>query len=426
MCGIGAYVGKIDEAAEIKIKLLHSLLSNRGEDGAGISYMDTEGKISYTKESGSSVKLVEDYFFDIKNTPYGCITLHSRKSSVGANIKDNAHPFLFGMYNKENSNKSKNKNRNRNKNKKDNIANIEEKKYFNFSLVHNGTIKNWKELFTKYNSNNLVKETDFTVDSKALGFILYNNWSKAPEILKDYVGGAALICSSKDKIMFFRGESKDSPYSKVISEERPLYYSITENGIWAASEKSYLLTIRCDEKSIIEVPENKILIYDIHTYKLIEEIPVNRSESLQTDYGMTPVKTGPPSHSSHNNYGYSWGGNDWSGSKPENPKKYNVPKISLTVEEEMEYSFNSPVYFSTGSDAFVAYCSLNLESFIISDEGRPLIPLREWNNLTMKEREVLLNAASGAVNNDVNFDHYYNSIDMYINKNNIHQLSLIF
>lgn len=410
MCGIGAYVGRIDESIEMKIKLLHALLSNRGEDGAGISYMDNEGKVSFSKDSGSSIKLIENYAFDVGGLNEACVTLHARKSSVGASSKENAHPFVFGHYN--NTKKAKHK------------KNHEEKKYYKFSLVHNGTIKNWKELFNKHNTNNLSKDSDFTVDSKALGYILYHNWNKAPEILKDYVGGAALICSAENKLMLFRGESKENVHCKTVSEERPLYYCVTKNGIWAASEKNYLLTIRCNEKDIKEVPANKILIYDTNTYELLESIPVDRSNSLQNEYSSNHNTYGSyGNYGNYGNYGKYENSVDWSTPKPSQPKKPEkvAPKIKLTEEQKEEYSFISNVYWNSSYDNFVCYCSKNLESFVISEDGRLIMSTRDWISLTNDEKRVIKNN-----NMNLNTSIYYDLLDNYLVQDDFQKLSLIF
>lgn len=423
MCGIGAYVGKVDEISEMKIKLLHTLLSNRGEDGAGISYMDTSGKISFSKNSGSSIKLVETYAFKVESLVNACVTLHARKSSVGASSKENAHPFMYGHYKEK-----------KHRNKKNNS----EKKYYKFSIVHNGTIKNWKELFDKYNTNKDIKSSDFNVDSKALGHLLYYNWDKASEILKDYIGGAALICSAENKIMFFRGESKDTYHSKSVTEERPLYYSITKNGIWAASEEEYLKTIRCPDKSIKEVPANKILIYDTTTFELLEEIDVDRSQSLQNDY--TPS-------TSNNRGGYNYGGygtgynrqngygsyggyggysdygtgweesNDWV-NRDKTPSE--LPTILLSAEEKQYYCFRTPVYWSSSYNNFVCYCSINLESFIISADGKPLISTREWLVLSDEEKKSL------SEKNSNYSSEYYNLLDNYLKPEDYKNLASVF
>lgn len=111
----------------------------------------------------------------------------------------------------------------------------------NDSLIftHNGTLKSTYSLSKDYD----LKESDFKTDSEMLGHILD---TKGTDVLKVYKGAAALAYSFLDKpnsICLFHGKSRDKK-DGTVSEERPLYYLVTEDGIYYSSLESSLKAIR--------------------------------------------------------------------------------------------------------------------------------------------------------------------------------------
>ncbi|MEY3406199.1 MAG: hypothetical protein RLZZ556_271 [Actinomycetota bacterium] len=112
MCGIVGYVGP-KSTVDVLLGGLKRL-EYRGYDSAGVSVIDTEGKLATRKRAGKLSILVED----IDNQPLGESHIgigHTRWATHGAPTDGNAHPHLGGDSKK-------------------------------LSLIHNGIIENFAEL----------------------------------------------------------------------------------------------------------------------------------------------------------------------------------------------------------------------------------------------------------------------------------------
>ncbi|NDD25292.1 MAG: glutamine--fructose-6-phosphate transaminase (isomerizing) [Actinobacteria bacterium] len=112
MCGIVGYVGP-KSTVDVLLGGLKRL-EYRGYDSAGVSVIDTEGKLATRKRAGKLAILVED----IDNQPLGEAHIgigHTRWATHGAPTDGNAHPHLGGDSKK-------------------------------LSLIHNGIIENFAEL----------------------------------------------------------------------------------------------------------------------------------------------------------------------------------------------------------------------------------------------------------------------------------------
>ena len=227
-CGLFAFSGREDLTDEqkktvmAKMKILGMFNQERGTNSCGIAIDDYLVK-GVNKES-KWTDFIQAKKLGIP-VEHNTIIAHTRKSTVGANTEDNAHPFA--------------------------IFPVDEN-IMDASLIgaHNGVITNWIELGTKYG----VDSTDIKVDSKMLLTCIAHNPDKTVEILESYDGGAALLyyfTERPETLYVFKGESwgKENSYynsPQVKLEERPLYYLATAEGIYISSLEEALRAIEED------------------------------------------------------------------------------------------------------------------------------------------------------------------------------------
>ena len=72
-------------------------------------------------------------------------------------------------------------------------------------------------------------------------------------------------------------------------------------------------------------------------------------------------------------------------------------------------------------DNFVCYCSKNLESFVISEDGRLIMSTRDWMSLTNDEKKAIKNS-----NMNLDTSIYYDLLGNYLVQDDFQKLSLIF
>lgn len=166
-----------------------------------------------------------------------------------------------------------------------------------YVLMHNGTIKNYKKLATKYIPD--IDITDMT-DSQVMARIFYYTGYK---VLSEYIGGAVFAIADyrgkKPKVLLFKGSSKKDKYSKEVTEERPLYYCIdpSKRELIFSSISSYMFAVRPNLDIYILNP-NIIFEFNGKDLEIVEE--VSRENATQEEDIVSTIY-------SKNNYYKSFG-----------------------------------------------------------------------------------------------------------------------
>lgn len=178
---------------------------------------------------------------------------HTRFATGGSHTTENAHPFKF----------------------------IKDENPDQFTIgAHNGVIKNYKDLAEEFGIDAGNK-----IDSEVLLEILHND---NVSVLQKYYGAAALLIYSTtdpESLWLFKGESLDSAYSKVVKEERPLYfYQESKDSMYISSLADSLRSI-CEtsaqkEGSVKEFRSNTL--YKITRGTIETRYQVDRSQMNQT------------------------------------------------------------------------------------------------------------------------------------------------
>lgn len=228
MCGISAFFAtKSSTLSEDKTNIFFRHLSikqdSRGRDNSGIFYKSTEGHnkvvwgadkdCQYYKDDVDTVEqydtsTIENLFYfksevfgDIDHKGYGIA--HSRKSSVGGNSIDNAHPVVVG----EEGNKT--------------------------VFVHNGTLYHWREL-----AKHLGYEADdYEVDSQFLAKAVHDG--NADKVFSLMNGAASCVWWTEkepEKLYFYASASTFTPKK----QDRDLHYTEIEGTYFFSSLESHL------------------------------------------------------------------------------------------------------------------------------------------------------------------------------------------
>lgn len=254
MCGLFGFIGK--EKTPIHYSQLIQLgVDNdvRGGDACGIVIDD---KVEYGIDK---LKYFETFYKEsklLRNTKEARFILgHTRKASVGQKTIKEAQPVV--IYNQEGD--------------------------IDFVLIHNGTIENYKDLAKKY----LTDFDESWTDSQVMARIFYyNNYN----VLKEYIGAGVFITAdyrqNKDRIPvihMFKGCSKIYKGYGELTEERPLCYITTNEGIWfsSRSEVFYEWLYQYDKKPF-NLPSNKLLL--VENNKLYEIESIDRTKLYQKEF----------------------------------------------------------------------------------------------------------------------------------------------
>lgn len=254
-CGLFGYSGSIPpDMTAVKILGMYNIA--RGTDSCGI-LIDNELHKGVGIEN-NWIKFIEKNKLPDPKEDYTIIG-HTRKSTMGAHTKDNAHPFAF-------------------------YQNDKQADTFFFG-AHNGVISNTDDLCKNYN----LLESDYDVDSQVLLAIIsgMKTNKKNVEVFKEYKGAAALLFKWVDEpntLYAFHGKSLTYKTSAVAVEERPLYYYKVrgKDQVYLSSIKESLMAIGGNDESVKEVEHNKI--YRLHAGKVqILKQNVDRSNTVTND-----------------------------------------------------------------------------------------------------------------------------------------------
>jgi hypothetical protein len=252
MCGIWGIINSHARAFDYSTFCTLGIANDsRGGDSCGI-FID--GYYEYGAKSDDKLFqchfLGSDYLTKLKNSTiaFG----HCRKASVGTIDETTAQPVVL----------------------------INETGKVEYVLMHNGTIKNYKELAAKY-----IPDVDITgmTDSQVMARIFYYTGYKA---LSEYIGGAVFAVADyrgkKPKVLLFKGSSKKDKYSKEATEERPLYYCVDprKGELIFSSISSYMFAMR-PNLTIWILNSNTIFEFNGKDLEAIEE--VSRENATQKE-----------------------------------------------------------------------------------------------------------------------------------------------
>ena len=237
---------------------------SRGGDSCGI-FID--GKTEYGIEK---TKLFANFINSsqlLKTTTKCHIALgHCRKASVGAVDLKRAQPVVITNEHGE----------------------------VEYVVMHNGTIHNYITLAHKYIPDVDIKEMS---DSQVMAHIFYHCGF---DVLSEYNGGAVFVIVDyrfNEPIVYaFKGSSRYYSTSQINTEERPFYFTISNNSFYFSSIYTWLQPFTKD--TIYTIPENTVIrIQDNETYV---EKEIDRSKCVQTAYTNY-------NHSNYNHTSYAYG-----------------------------------------------------------------------------------------------------------------------
>lgn len=310
MCGIFGIINRKKET--LNKPLFHVLgIDNdtRGGDSCGI-FIDGEYEYGIGEE-----KYYEEFFLKsklLKKTKESVIAIgHCRKASVGEKTIKQAHPIIL-------------------KSVKDGSI--------KFVMIHNGTIKNYKELAKKYIPD--IKIDNLT-DSQVMARIFYYAGYDA---LAEYEGGSVFFTidyrKEKPLIQMFKGVSKKYDYSKELSDERPFYISMDKDSFVFSSIYSFLPAFRPEIE--VETLEDNTLI-KLEDGKLIAVKKYDRKDKVQSSYSYKNSY-----YSNYSGYGSSKKTYKSSSSNPtiiiESPKRES-PSTSYSDRSFLNFDENKNLYY---------------------------------------------------------------------------------
>lgn len=305
MCGLFGFIGKKKCPVDFRTLLTLGINNDsRGGDSCGI-FID--GQVEYGVDKN---KLFYNFYENSKllaeTNSAKVIIGHCRKTSVGKTSLETAQPVV--IYNKD-------------------TGDIE------FVTIHNGTISNYKELANKY----LSKYDDKMTDSQVIANIVYTHGF---DVLSEYIGSGAFVFvdyrtpKRVPSVFFFKGKSMESKWTKKLTEERPLYYICTDEGLWFSSICDFLYPLEYKTKSTVYTfPTNLVTIVQNNTLYEVEKI--DREKQYQKDYSY-----GTSYYPSNYTYGYSQ--NQSSGSYSYGSINYNPYEDYDFVDYESSVKASSP------------------------------------------------------------------------------------
>lgn len=308
MCGIGGYVG--NNFNKYKFNILGLYNDTRGGDSCGI-FVNNNADIS-VHYGHDKTKLYKNFvesgeLKDVNLESPNFALLHCRKASVGGISLETAQPVVIRDANGE----------------------------VVFSMIHNGTLVNYRELADKYDVDFLLTETDSQIFCKTVYKVGY-------DVLSEYDGAGAFVFWDKrdgnNTIKLFKGASLFYENDNDLYIERPLFSIKQKNSYWFSSIKESLNFINDDNSTIDDIKTN--VLFTIKNGNIISELPIDRSKRKQTEKlqvnweKQRRLNTQPVIYNVHNRY------NDYDG-WPD-------------YDEDRYYGYNSRTYNNTKLDEIKA------------------------------------------------------------------------
>lgn len=231
MCGLFGWVGDNPKNFNRhKFNVLGIQNETRGTHSCGVAVDGETYKGAYATSEFRKFIASEDSYPDPKEIPV--VIGHTRKATGGAHTKENAHPF---------------------------IINLDEGYVIG---AHNGMIRNEDDLAKKYG----ITDTRDKIDSQILLEIIAQG---NLEVLSEYTGAAALLIYSSiapDTLWVYKGASQEFQSSKVLKEERPMFFYVEEK-----NKSVYFSSIADSLRGIVDPGQNtKDVIFATEPNRLYE------------------------------------------------------------------------------------------------------------------------------------------------------------
>lgn len=273
MCGIVGYISKSEYMHQDKRRFMYQGLyldAWRGMDSTGVIAARHKPRLTKPEGWGGKEFMTSYWFRSTSPGPefvetdenfeqfckdigdYKFVAGHNRAATRGSVSVGNAHPFTEGP----------------------------------ITLVHNGTI-GLRSHGLPIDLHSVPKNRKVQVDSHLLTY----NMAKADswrDVLPEVNGSYALVWH----------DGRDDRLYMARNSQRPLHLAIGDSTIWYMSEASMLWFIlsrvRIHYKKIVEVPRNKVLIWDGKDMKPeIQDIPVSTKRyHVPKGGGRSPGTTG--------------------------------------------------------------------------------------------------------------------------------------
>lgn len=250
-CGIGGYIG--NNFNKYKFNILGLYNDSRGGDSCGV-IANNNGNIELNY-GHDKTKLYKDFvefggLKDVNLEAPNFALLHCRKASVGGISLSTAQPVVLTDEN-------------------NNIV---------FSMIHNGTLINYKELADKYDVNYALNESDSQIFCKIIYKVGY-------KVLSEYDGAGAFVFWDKrdgsDTVKIFKGASLFYENDNNIYIERSLYCIQEKDSFWFSSMEESLNFINDTNSIVKNVPDN--ILFTIKNGNIIAEDKIDRSARKQVD-----------------------------------------------------------------------------------------------------------------------------------------------
>lgn len=272
MCGIFGFIGSPKSKFDLnKFNILGIYNDSRGGDSCGIFVDGLLEKGADKQKLFSTFILSNENYNSLKNNPNIKVALgHCRKASVGHVTIEQAHPIIV-------------------KDEEDNIELV---------MIHNGTLLNHKELAKKYDIKTTFGESDSMIFARIVNKVGF-------DVLSEYNGAGAFVFHKPKTgdVYFYQGASKNTEYSKELTEERPFFLISQSGGYYFSSIGEILNLINSEkEKKVLSLEPNHL--YHLVNGRIKELTHYDRKDRYQTEtkyYGGANIINNQTTFGSKNN-----------------------------------------------------------------------------------------------------------------------------